>query len=162
VGRYPFSTETDIDSTHTQLEDMFGRRPRPQLAVNFPDEFPRFQNQQWRVSCTVANNGRAAARDVCISFPFRSGMTAIQLDPNWKLVSGTSDSHGAIRTTTFQLTEQQVIHPGVAMEFAGGLILNFQQNDEFRPGASIEIKCVVYCDGAAPTGFQQFVTLAPK
>jgi len=53
-------------ATHSQLEDMFGRRPRPKLTVEFLYDGPRSDKEIW-ITVVLENKGRGIAR-----YPFLS------------------------------------------------------------------------------------------
>jgi len=144
---YYMRTGSDfIIASHTQLEDMFGRRPRPSLVV-----MPRADDfgydavhSFWPILLDVVNQGRGTAKQVCIEFPYRSGMGARHFH-DWRSIPGLRDATSH-QSFAFELLPPRVIHPGMAIEFDG----LYLQPSDFVSGADIELPCTLYCEGCAP------------
>jgi hypothetical protein len=133
-------------ASHTQLEDMFGRRPRPNLVVMPSADDFRYNApySRWDILLDVVNQGRGTAKQVCIEFPYQPGMGADIFD-NWQGISGLRDATSP-RSFAFELPPPRVIYPGMAIRF-GGLHL---RSSDFLPGTDVELPCTLYCEGCAP------------
>jgi hypothetical protein len=149
---YYIRTGSDfVIASHSQLEDMFGRRPRPNLvAMPRADDFGYDATSlRWSIIVDVVNQGRGTAKQVCIEFPYQPGM---EINPftnwqNWQYIRGLRDatSHQSL---AFDLPPPRVIHPGMAIQF-DGLCLRYPHCD-FPSGTDVKLPCTLYCEGCAP------------
>ncbi len=114
---YTRSGSTFVDATHTQLEDMFGRRPKPSLKLSTRIEAYSNQGNHYlvRVIMSIENQGRGTAKS-----PF----LAVKLHPPYKIHQGGIDGNGSFglaeMASSSDLNEKKygastniVIHPGV-------------------------------------------------
>lgn len=138
---YIRSGSSFVDASHTQLEDMFGRRPRAKLAIEpIAGDFPyRQEHGNWQVHFTLKNVGRATAKNVCVAFRSRLGMDVAQTE-DWKPLSGTAD------TLVLALAGGQVLHPGMEVRFIGVYLAP----RGFASGAHESFDVTLYCDGCRP------------
>ena len=145
-------------ASHSQLEDMFGRRPRAKLTAVVRSDFPfeDYPGAHWDVVFDVVNEGRATAKRVCVEFPSRPGMWGHD-GPDWRHLGGTSDAATGRESVVFELVPMRVIHPGMAMRFSG-LRLG---RSHFASGEYVRLECVVYSDGCAPARCTIEGTLEP-
>jgi hypothetical protein len=81
---YVRSASSFAVATHSQLEDMFGRRPRPILSVEFDVEVKDSGNEVW-ITVLLENKGRGIAR-----YPFLS----LEVDRPYGLSKWGADDHG--------------------------------------------------------------------
>jgi hypothetical protein len=70
-------------ATHSQLEDMFGRRPRPILAVDFELACALSEKQAW-ITVILENRGRGIARYPFLSLDVEKpyGLSELGIDGN--------------------------------------------------------------------------------
>jgi hypothetical protein len=144
---YYIRTGSDfVIASHSQLEDMFGRRPRPKLVAVARGDFPFAPPPpQWQIAFDVVNEGRGTAKQVCIEFSLLSGMSPKD-GYDWRHVGGTRDATTGHESLVFELVPLRVIHPGMAMHFSG-LYLN---RSHFASGEYVRLVCTLYCEGCAP------------
>jgi len=144
---YYIRTGSDfIVATHSQLEDMFGRRPQPKLVAQVRSEFPHESaGSRWRISFDVVNEGRGTAKLVCIQFLSQPGMLPWD-GGDWRHFGRTPDATTGQDSLTFELIPTMVIHPGMARRFSE----LYLDHSYFSSGQSVELSCILYCEGCAP------------
>lgn len=109
-------------ASHTMLEDMFGRRPKPNLSlsktINHTSSKEKFQN--FTIILGIENKGRGSAKS-----PFLD----INVQQPYAISSSGIDGNGAFglprlpgiiteRHQRFGSSQTNVIHPGVTLEVA--------------------------------------------
>lgn len=130
---------------HFDLEDMFGRRPRPNLVPVVKTEFSYSATTGgWTVAFDILNEGRGTAKHVCIEFPWQGGMK--EAPSLWAHVQGAYDPTSRHHSLMFELPAPRVIHPGMTIGFQE-LHLAYQP---FQPGDTTALECKIYCEGCAP------------
>jgi hypothetical protein len=145
--RYYIRSGSDfVPATHSQLEDMFGRRPRPKLAAKVRGDFRATQDAGWWIAFDVVNEGRGTAKQVYIEFLDRSEMSRDSFNKEWHVFSARDLKTGQ-RKIVFELAPTRAIHPGMAIEFDG---LKLQFSEHFLPGKYVQLPCTLYCEGCAP------------
>jgi len=135
-------------ATHTQLDDMFGRRPRPDLVTKVRGDFVYscLGFARWQITFDVINQGRGTAKEVYIEFPCRPGMGSDESYSHWHRQLGSRDATTGQESWVFALKSERVIHPSMAIAFTG---VHFKPPD-FVPGQWIQLDCTLYCEGCAP------------
>ena len=145
---YYIRTGSDfIIATHSQLEDMFGRRPRANLVavVRAADFAYEPASSRWQIAFDMVNQGRGTAKQVCIEFQLQAGMSP-QDGYDWRYLEGTREAMTGHESLGFELIPIRVIHPGMAIHFAG---LSLRRPD-YASGEYIQLSCTLYCEGCAP------------
>ena len=152
---YYFRTGSDfLIASHTQLEDMFGRRPKPNLVAQVRgSNFPYHTSPQssldagWVVAFNVVNRGRGTAKQVYMEFPFLSGMAQNPLsEGEWQSRDDFRDAQTGRASFMFELKPTCVIHPGMSIRF-NALWLRALA---FSHGELMKLPCKIYCEGCAP------------
>jgi len=125
---------------HSELEDMFGRRPRPLLRLLLQlRPHPDGSNQE-ELMVRLRNDGRAIAR--------YSGVLGRFLDPAVKLTGiadGLRDVTAINQGPAFQFDDHTVIHPNGILRAAGCVAIE-------RPdkGTKLKLRVQWYCDLMRP------------
>lgn len=158
---YIRSGSSFVVAAHSQLEDMFGRRPRPKLTIKQKGDFLRTLPGQlrWRIVFDVVNEGRGIAKHVCLQFPSGNGRSSPLVDAGesmWRSHSLADDLETGRHKLTCELHPDRVIHPGMAIRFEG---LDLQ--DPYRPGEYVKIDGTLRCEGTAPVPIVIEGTLQP-
>jgi hypothetical protein len=114
---YKRSGDSFYRMEHFDIADMFGRRRRPNLVLDYMGK------RRTRIVIGIRNDGRgiAIAPYLWVKFPPDHGMNPYGSDGNgnWNLPPLISRG-----LTAFSGTTQQVIHPGTAID-----VFVFQRND---------------------------------
>ena len=148
-----------IIATHPMLDDMFGRRPRPNLGAKVRGHFPYDStSSRWNIIFDVVNEGRGTAKEVSIRFEHQPWMKA-ELLGYWIPIDGSRDAVSGQRSILLRLMPPSVIYPDMAMAFRN-LSIN-SSSDEFRSGQFIQLPCTLYCVGNPPTHISIEGTLEP-
>jgi hypothetical protein len=149
-----------IIATHPMLDDMFGRRPRPNLGVKVRRDFPYVSTlSQWSITFDVVNSGRAAAKDVSIRFVHQPWMKA-EHGSSWIPIDGSYDAVTGQQNILLRLQAPSVIYPDMAMRFNNLAISS--SSDEYTFGQFMQLLATIYCEGNAPTHISIEGTLEPR
>jgi hypothetical protein len=132
-------------ASHTQLENMFGRRPQPKLVVQVPDRKFTANSQNWLLAFDLVNEGRGTAKLVCVEFESQDGLDCSD-DGNWCLIRGTYNVLSGHRSLLLELRGTPVLHPGMRIR-CNALIT---KRERFPSGQSVRFPCTLYCEGAMP------------
>jgi hypothetical protein len=147
-NHYYLRTGSDfLVAPHTQLEDMFGRRPRPNLVTKIRGDF--IYNSiasRWQIVFDVINEGRGTAKEVYFELLPQPGMGHDDFYSGWRHVPGTHEATTGHESWAFVLGSARVIHPGMAISFTG---IHLKPPD-FVPGQGVKFDCTLYCEGCAP------------
>jgi hypothetical protein len=148
---YKRSGDSFCRMEHFDLEDMFGRRPKPKLNTVVRGSFPRVGNREimreWSIDFDVVNEGRGIAKFVCLQFQPDHNIKPRSIGHLWGCSSEEPDSATGDKLISFELNPAKVIHPGRTIRFARGLTIEFHHSEV---GKEIELPCTIYCEGAAP------------
>jgi hypothetical protein len=114
---YTRSGESFVVASHTQLEDMFGRRPKPKLALSTKVVISRRSGSEYilYVILGISNTGRGTAKSPFLSVkvhpPYQIGQYGI--DGNRRF--GLSELTSSIRSeeTKYGSSAEIVIHSGI-------------------------------------------------
>ena len=133
---YKRSGTSFLKMEHFDLEDMFGRRPRPKLVpkvVHIPARAEA--NGQEQLEFSIDNIGRAVAK-----FPgFFALMTNIKITRVHNL-RNTSDANQGKPSVQYD-NNTGVIHPHGITTFIGNL--SFQREDAHQP---VTVEVTIYCE----------------
>jgi hypothetical protein len=143
---------------HFQLEDLFGRRPRPKLKLVFK-RLGKWDssNSCYTTRLALVNEGRGPAKSVCVCvrldnrqqlsvFPSYS---AIEYDCYAKLINATNDTFEENGKVGIWLAEHQIIYP--QMQFpVTGLRLWPGCTERQENLGSIETEYIIYSEGSLP------------
>jgi hypothetical protein len=147
-----------IIATHTMLEDMFGRRPRPNLVAKVRGLFPHVAaSRGWEITFDIVNEGRGTAKEVLIRFEDQPGMRASHFGP-WIPMEGGRNPITGQTSILLGLKSPSVIYPDMAMVFSN---LAISPTSGFRSGQFIQLPCTLYCEGNPPTHLSIEGTLGP-
>jgi hypothetical protein len=114
---YIRSGEAFVVATHTQLEDMFGRRPKPKLTLRTKFEVGGRTASKYklRVILGIENNGRGSAKSPFLSVgvhpPYQVSRFGIDGNMNFGLRSLSTSSLS--QEAKYGASSDVVIHPGV-------------------------------------------------
>lgn len=137
-----------IIATHPILDDMFGRRPRPNLGAKVRGHFPyNSTSSRWSITFDVVNEGRATAKEVSIRFEHQPRMKA-EYGGHWIPIEGSGDAVTGQRSILLRLEPPSVIYPDMAMAFSN---LSISSSSGFVSGQFIKLPCTLYCEGNPPT-----------
>jgi hypothetical protein len=107
-----------VVASHTMLEDMFGRRPKPDLSlsISFKHSGSLGVDQQWfTIILGIENSGRGVAKspflEININPPFEIANSGI--DGNGSFGMPKIASSGDIRGQRYGSTQTLVIHSGI-------------------------------------------------
>lgn len=144
---YYIRTGSDfLVATHSQLEDMFGRRPRPNLVAVVRADFAYDPpSSRWQIAFDVVNQGRGMAKEVYIESPLQLG-TSSRGGRDWRSLAGVCNATTGYGSIAFELISTRVIHPGMAVHFAG----LYLHQPNFASGEFVQLACTLYCEGCAP------------
>lgn len=136
-----------LKASHSQLEDMFGRRPKPKLVLSLKRLTNQYEGNPPAVQAVfnLRNEGRALAKHPLIIVKMPSEARGY----GGKFKNRRSDvfeENGIVGISTI---EDEVIHPGVDLEIIG---LTFHEG-KFRSGETLELKCRVSAEGQQLTHF---------
>lgn len=118
---YVRTGESFVVASHTMLEDMFGRRPRPQLVLTLKPSIVRNSgNTQIKVEVVVGlqNMGRGSALSPYLAFKVGElyKVSEYGIDGNRNTGLSRLPSPPENREVLFGASESQVIHPGMTLE----------------------------------------------
>lgn len=136
-----------IKASHSQLEDMFGRRPRPKLVLEFVRFTKDFNLHAGTVNAVfkLRNDGRGLARYPFVIARLPEGARG-QGGDFQERNSDVFEENGLVGVGNIN---QRVIHPGVDLEIVG---LSFR-NPRFAFGQLIELECMVSAEGQQLTPY---------
>lgn len=132
-----------VSAPHVQLEDMFGRRPKPKLVLSVLE--PRSTGQQFRVSLQLENQGRGIAKSPAVFIRLLPGMRTDPY-PGATLSQRSSDlfePHGKVAISNM---DTGVIHSGLDVRLA---ILIFER-EHWRTGQSVQLEYRAFAEGLQP------------
>ncbi|MCA9996591.1 MAG: ATP-binding protein [Anaerolineales bacterium] len=157
---YVRSGSSFIIPTHTQLEDMFGRRPKPSLSLSIRTVFYSQQGQNRLVNVIVGieNKGRGTAKSpflaVNIHSPYEINRYGIDGNGGFGLekIASASDS----KETKYGASANVVIHPGVVHDIVLIRVpVNVMRPREFTPDLVIDYR--IAAEGILPIEGQKVV-----
>jgi hypothetical protein len=151
---YKRSGDSFYKMEHFDLEDMFGRRAQPKLV---PVTKTEFSYSPKTVFFEIKNEGRGAAKHVCIEFPWKKGLESSVLN-QWTYFPGSWDAKTQHQSLMFEPSSTRIIHPGMAIGF-WELHLS---NPPFQFGETTALECTIYCEGCSPTSHVIKGTLQAK
>ena len=137
-------------NTHWQLEDMFGRRPRPLLSLTHRFE-PAHKTEQFdylSLFLQIRNEGRGVARFVFISIQKTDDLDLKKQPPEGEIlrfIPGSKDNE--MRWGGF---EGPVIHSGMAIDVTRAAICISTKENPRESIHSLEIPYVIAADGCKP------------
>lgn len=114
---YVRSGESFVVASHTQLEDMFGRRPKPKLALSWKvvTSSPSGNKHQLYVILGIENKGRGSAKSpfLCVKIPPPYQISRYGIDGNMGF--GLRQLTSSIRSEDrkYGSSADVVIHPGI-------------------------------------------------
>lgn len=147
-GRYYFrSASSFLEASHSQLEDMFGRRPRPKLVLRLKKFFRTYDGFTVTVKAEfqLRNEGRALAKYPLIIVELPTGAEGDGTFFTTKS-SDIFEEGGLVGTCEM---DQKVVHPGVDLDVTG---LKFSLK-KFAPGQTITLNCLVGAEGQQLTPY---------
>lgn len=147
-GRYYFrSASSFLEASHSQLEDMFGRRPRPKLVLRLKKFFRTYDGFTVTVKAEfqLRNEGRARAKYPLIIVELPTGAEGDGTFFTTKS-SDIFEEGGLVGTCEM---DQKVVHPGVDLDVTG---LKFSLK-KFAPGQTITLNCLVGAEGQQLTPY---------
>lgn len=106
-----------VVASHTMLEDMFGRRPKPNLAlsVKFKHTGNREKLQDFTIILGIENKGRGSAKspflDINIQKPYKFSIYGVDGNGNFGLPILVGDNN--VSHQRFGSSQTNVIHSGV-------------------------------------------------
>lgn len=129
-------------ASHYQLEDMFGRRPKPILKLHFCDALRQSPND-WRIRLELRNDGKGTAR-----------LPILLIDCDDVVVPGTSSPKNLIceKTHVFKPNgmigrwDWQVIHPCMCQTVAG---MHFPE-DKRSSLQTVKIRYKIFAENMIP------------
>ena len=142
-----------VVASHTQLEDMFGRRPQPKLALH--TRIVRVTNVHgiWNLNIILAieNKGRGTAKAPFLSIkvpdPYRINEYGLDGNRNFGLGKVTS-SRGA-QETSYGSSANVVIHPGVIRDVT---VVSVPAGNLLKSGTEVSDLVIDYKIAAEGTG----------
>lgn len=150
-GRYYIRSGSSFNTaTHWQLEDMFGRRPRPLLSLTHRFE-PAHKTEQFdylSLFLQIRNEGRGVARFVFISIQKTDDLDLKKQPPEGEIlrfIPGSKDNE--MRWGGF---EGPVIHSGMAIDVTRAAIGISTKENPRESIHSLEIPYVIAADGCKP------------
>jgi hypothetical protein len=153
---------------HFDLEDMFGRRPKPRLSLGTrihyggmsrpPNRVPRYE---FRISLSITNTGRGLARFPALAVKVEpSGECSIESllpqarrVPPVPLVTANRRDQGR---RIYAGGASDVIHMGTSAEFC--MVKGHIDECLTEPSQDLVIDFYIFADGVAPVEGQQVVT----
>jgi hypothetical protein len=141
-------------ATHAQLADMFGRRPRPDLAINL-DVKVRDQGKELSITIALENNGRGLARypflSLEVSRPF--GLSEYGIDGNGHFGLPLVDKEGGFRV------EHRTLYSSMKFGSQDGFVIHSGMSHpvtkigaQFSPGDRREMRDLLIRYGVAAEG----------
>ena len=143
-----------VVASHTQLEDMFGRRPKPKLGlhtkvIQYGSRFGGMSNVY--VVLGIENKGRGTAKAPFLSIKVHSpyGINKYGLDGNYNFGLDIIRSSIGSQETKYGASADVVVHPGVVHEVA---IVDVKAADIHKSGDEVQDLVVEYKIAAEGTG----------
>jgi hypothetical protein len=152
-------------ATHSQLEDMFGRRPRPALTVEFELD-PRTSDEEIWIIVALENRGRGIAR-----YPFLSlevdrpyGLSEHGIDGNGKFglpVIGKDngfriDNRTLYGSMDFGSQDGFVIHSGMRHRITK--IVQFSTQSSGNATRDLSFRCRIAAEGIPLRAHESLIT----
>ena len=136
-----------MKASHSQLEDMFGRRPRPKLVLELVRLTKDFKGNPGTVNAVfkLRNNGRGLAKRPFVIAKLSEGFKGYGGRFQVRN-SNVFEENGQVGVS---MIDDEVIHPGVDLEIVG---LSFNKVN-FAPGQLIKLDCMVSAEGQQLTPY---------
>ncbi|MCH8275513.1 MAG: ATP-binding protein [Armatimonadetes bacterium] len=140
---YVRSGSSFVRASHVQLEDMFGRRPKPKLNLRITGiKEVKSTDGYYTAFFALANDGRGMARSPAVLIELPKGIKGGRPGGGF-LYERTSNRFSSNGRVAVYETDWQVIHSGLDIEFQG---LKIAKSD-FPPGSPITLKCSLHAEG---------------